>query len=334
MDSIKPYIIAEIGINHNGSIKTAMKLIKSAKKAGANAVKFQVFNPSTLAREKSKKTSQQKKYISNKISLYKMWKKMAFNFNQLKTLKKESIKNKIDFICSVFDKESLDNVLKLDPKFIKIASSDITDLHLLKLIKLSKKKIILSTGLSSEIEIKRALRILGNSTVLLHCVSSYPCPERFANLKRIEALKNKFNVKIGYSDHTIGNDACYVALSLGACFIEKHFTYDKKLNGADHILSADENDLKKITSFAKIQKILLGTGNIQPSKFELKNKNLFRKGLYFSKDLIANHKITLKDIMFARPETKINILNYKKIIGKKLKKDKERYQEIDTKDLY
>ena len=284
MDTFKPYIIAEIGINHNGSIKAALRLIKSAKKAGANAVKFQVFNPSTLAREKSKKTSQQKKYTSNKISLYKMWKKMAFNLNQLKMLKNESVKNKIDFICSVFDKESLDNVLKLNPKFIKIASSDITDLYLLKLIKKSKKKVILSTGLSNEIEIKRALRILGNSTVLLHCVSSYPCPDKFANLKRIQSLRKKFNVKIGYSDHTIGNKACYTALNLGACFIEKHFTYNKKLKGADHVLSADENDLKKIVSFAKIQKTLLGSGNIQPSIFELKNKKLFKKGIYFSKD--------------------------------------------------
>ncbi len=330
----KPYIIAEIGINHNGNIKTALKLIRSAKRAGANAVKFQVFNPTTLARDNSKKTSQQKKYTSKKISLFKMWKKMAFNFNQLKMLRKESVKNKIDFICSVFDKESLHRVLKLRPKFIKIASADITDLYLLKLVKESKKKIILSTGLSEENEIKRALKILGNSTTILHCVSSYPCPKKFANLKRIKTLKNKFNVNIGYSDHTIGNEACYMALNLGAKVIEKHFTYNKTLKGADHILSADEDDLKNIVSFGKNKDLLLGSGNIKPTRYELKNKNLFRKGIYFSENLPANHIININDIMFARPETKIDILNYKKVVGKKLKKNKEKFQEITLKDLY
>ena len=333
MNIFKPYIIAEIGINHNGNVKTALKLIRSAKRAGADAVKFQVFNPTTLARENLKKTSQQKKHTAKKISLYEMWKRMAFNFNKLKTLKRESKKNKIDFICSVFDEESLHQVLKLKPKFIKIASSDITDLNLLKLVKKSKKKIILSTGLSNENEIKRSLKVLGNSTIVLHCVSSYPCPKKFANLKRILSLKKKFSENIGYSDHTIGNEACYMAINLGAKVIEKHFTYNKNLKGADHILSADEDDLKNIVSFAKNQKLLLGSGNIKPTKYELKNKNLFRKGIYFSKNLPANHTLNINDIMFARPETRINILNYKKVIGKKLKKNKSKFQEITYKDL-
>ena len=150
-----------------------------------------------------------------------MWNKVSLSFEKLNRLKRECKKVKIDFICSVFDKESLKKVLKLNPKFIKVASSDITDLLLLGLIKKSKKKIILSTGLSNEFEIKRALKILGKSTIVLHCVSSYPCANELSNLNRIKSLKKKLKVKVGYSDHTIGNQACFIALMLGAEVIER-----------------------------------------------------------------------------------------------------------------
>ena len=332
-NNFRPYIIAEIGINHNGNLQNAINLIKSAKRAGANAVKFQVFKASTLAREKTRKTSQQKKSVNKRISLLGMWRKMELSFNDLKKLKNISNQNKIDFICSVFDKESLLKVLKLNPKYIKIASSDITDLYLLNLIKKTKKKVILSTGLSKKREIKNALKILGRSTKILHCVSSYPCPINYANLKRINTHKKKFKTEIGYSDHTIGNQACLMALVLGANIIEKHFTMNKQLKGADHMLSADENDLKEIVNFAKNISKYLGTGLIEPTKFELKNKKLFRKGLYFSKDIFAKQRIKLSDIAFARPETKININNYKKIIGKKLNKNKKKFEEIKIKDF-
>ena len=332
-NNFRPYIIAEIGINHNGNLQNAINLIKSAKRAGANAVKFQVFKASTLAREKMRKTSQQKKLVNKRISLLGMWKKMELSFNDLKKLKNISNQNKIDFICSVFDKESLLKVLKLNPKYIKIASSDITDLYLLNLIKKAKKKVILSTGLSKKREIKNALKILGRSTKILHCVSSYPCPINHANLKRINTLKKEFKTEIGYSDHTIGNQACLMALVLGANIIEKHFTMIKQLKGADHILSADEDDLKEIVNFAKNISKYLGTGLIEPTKFELKNKKLFRKGLYFSKDIFVKQRIKLSDITFARPETKINIYNYKKIIGKKLNKNKKKFEEIKIKDF-
>ena len=158
---------------------------------------------------------------------------------------------------------------------------------------------------------------------MLHCVSSYPCPKELSNLKRIEVLKRKFKTSVGYSDHTIGNEACYAALVLGADVIEKHFTFNKKFKGADHILSADEYDLKGIVKFARIKNKLLGKGNIKPTNYELKNKKLFRKGLYFSKDLIEKIKININDILFARPETKLNVTDYKNIIGKKIKKEQK-----------
>jgi len=328
-----PYIIAEIGINHEGRVSKAKKLIYAAKRSNADAVKFQVFKPETLAREHLKKSFQQKKYISKKISLAKMWKKMSLNYFELQSLKKLSESLKIDFICSVFDKESLEKVLKLNIKTIKVASSDITDLHLLNLIKKSKKKVILSTGLSNELEIRRALKILGKQTTILHCVSSYPCPVEKANLNRIISLKDKFNINVGYSDHTIGNNACYLALMLGAKVVEKHFTTNKNLKGADHMLSADEKDLTELVQFAKNMVKFLGKGQIKPSKFETKNKHLFRKGLYYSDNLNINNKIKIQDIAFARPETKFKTINYKKILGKKLNKNVNKFEEINIKDF-
>jgi len=328
MKKNKTYIIAEIGINHDGSLSKAKKLVRQAKASGADAVKFQVFEPDTLARENSAKSTQQKKYISKKLSLAKMWKKVSLNFNQLHQLKKLCTKIKIDFICSVFDEISLNKVRRLNPKYIKVASSDLTDFYLLKLIKKLNKKVILSTGLSNENEISKAIKILGKKIILLHCVSSYPCPPEIANLKRIDSLRKKFGVEIGYSDHTEGIRSSLIAITLGVKILEKHFTLNKKLKGADHKLSAEKDDLKKIVDFAKNFEILMGTGEIRPSKKELVNKKLFRKGLYFSNKFKKGHKLLESDIFFARPETQLKLNNYKKFLGKRLLRNVSKFNEI------
>jgi len=324
----KIYIIAEIGINHNGNIKIAKKLISNAKLAGANAVKFQVFEPETLARPKMIKTKDQKKNINKNLSLEKMWKKVFLNNNQLKELSLFAKKKRIDFICSVFDKKSLNKVIKIGVNYLKVASSDINDVYLLKLIKKTNKKVILSTGMANSNEIKKALIILGKNTTILHCVTSYPCPVGLANLKRIIQLKNSFKVRVGYSDHTVGIDSCKIAITLGAKVIEKHFTYNKKIKGADHILSADKKDLSEIVNFSKNYEKYLGSGKILPSTTELNYKKYFRKGLYFSKNLKKNHILKIDDIAFCRPPNSINISKYKKIVGKKLKKNAIKFQGI------
>tara|TARA_X000000950_G_C13846116_1_gene632421 strand:- start:220 stop:1221 length:1002 start_codon:yes stop_codon:yes gene_type:complete len=333
MKKNKVYIIAEIGINHEGSLYNAKKLIRAAKRAGADAVKFQVFEPETLARDGLNKTKQQQRYTKNNLSLTKMWKKMYLSFRQLKKLEKISKKLKIDFICSVFDEKSLKKVKKLNLKFIKIASSEINNHYLLNLIKKSKKKIILSTGLADEKEISEALKILGKKIYVLHCVSSYPCSKNLANIKRMNMIKKKFNVQVGYSDHVIGNYASFVAINLGAKIIEKHFTLNKSLKGADHILSANEKDLKEIVDFAKYQNQIIGEGKIKPSRQELTNKKLFRKGLYYSTNLQKGDRLTIKDILFARPETKIKINNYKKFLGITLKKNVKKNHSLNLKDF-
>jgi len=328
------YIIAEIGINHNGSLKIAKKLIKDAKLSGANAAKFQVFEPETLAKPKMIKTKEQKKYTDKKLSLDKMWRKVSFSEKQLKELNLFAKKNKIDFICSVFDKISLKKVIKIGVKCLKVASSDLNDIYLLSLIKKTNKKVILSTGMSKLEEIKNALKILGKQTIILHCVSKYPCSPELANLKRITQLKKILKVKVGYSDHTIGVDACKIAITLGAQVIEKHFTYNKKIKGADHVLSADKKDLKEIVNFANNYEKYLGTGQILPSRNELSYKKFFRKGLYFSQNLKKNYKLTINDIAFQRPPNSIKISKYKSLIGKKIKKDVSKFEAVNKKSFY
>jgi sialic acid synthase SpsE len=314
------YIIAEIGINFEGNIKKAIKLIKSAKKSGVNAVKFQVFKAETLAAEKSEKTLAQKKNTKKNESLYRMWKRMELSEAKLSILKKISKKNKLDFICSVFDEDSLNKVIKLADT-IKIASSEITDLDLITKISKTKKKIIMSTGMASFTEIKKALKIIKKNKVsLLHCVSIYPCPDRLINLNRMKKLKKLFNKKVGFSDHSLGNEACYAALSMGADIIEKHFTDNKSLKGADHAISADEKDMKQIVNFSKKIFNMKGLGTIDPSNAEIRMKKFFRKAIYYKYDLKKGSILNNNCIYSRRPFAYICSSKIKEFLGKKINK--------------
>jgi len=330
----KTYVIAEIGINHEGSLNNAIKLIRAAKNSGADAVKFQMFKPETLANKLSKKSEDQKKSISKKESLYQMLKRVSLKEKDLIKLRKLSKNLKIDFISSIFDEESLKISNKLNLDAYKIASSDLTDIVLIKKISKKKKPIILSTGMGSEIEIVKVLKLLKkNKVYLLHCVSMYPCPKNFANLNRMHALK-KLCKNVGYSDHTLGIEASLLSISMGASVLEKHFTMNKKRVGADHMLSADPNDLKVICDYAINFKNLLGKGKIEPSSKEKKMRKFFRKSIYASKNIIAGTKINEKNTKFMRPQSYLKSEDFYKILGKKTKKKIEIYEPINNNKIF
>ena len=314
-----PYIIAEIGINHDGKTSNIKKLIYSAKRAGANAVKFQLFQAETLSDKESK--IRESFYYKKKETLYQMWKRLEITDVQLKIISNITKKINIDLIFSIFDVNSLYRIKKIKLKFIKIASGDITDLILLKKINSSKiKKVILSTGMSNLKEISNALKILKNKKIILmHCVSLYPCNPNKVNMKRMINLKRKFKKIIGFSDHTVGINACTLAITMGAQFIEKHFTLDKKQNGPDHKLSADEKDLKIITNFSQTYNIMKGNGKINPSKEEAKIKKIARKSIYLKKNLKKNHIINSGDLEIRRPAGYFEPIHIEKLIGKKIK---------------
>ena len=316
----QPYIIAEIGINHEGDFNLAKKTIKSAALAGANAIKLKIFNPKTLAQKESIKTKKQKNRTSKKETLFQMLKRMTLNLSQYKKLKLYTKKMSLDFICSIFDEESLNLSKKVGLDAYKIASPDLTDLKLINEIKKVNKPIILSTGMSSYSEIKNTIKKLkGKKIYLLHCVSLYPCPTNFVNLKRIKSLTDKFNLPVGYSDHSIGVNACFGAIMMGSKIIEKHFTLNKKWKGADHGLSADQKDMTMICNFANSYQKLIGKGSIKPSNKELKMRKFFRKSLFAKKSMKVGEKISLDKIEARRPGSYIRSDNISKIIGKKIK---------------
>jgi len=270
----------------------------------------------------SKKTNDQKKRIKKKEDLFQMWKRMEFTLSQWKKLKTLSRKLKIDFISSIFDEESLKLSKKINLTAYKVASSDLTDVKLLKDLSLQKKNIIISTGMGSLNDIKKALKILRKRKVyLLHCVSLYPCPTNLINLKRMEALSSRFNKQVGFSDHSIGVSASLASISMGAKIIEKHFTLNKKMKGADHSLSADPNDLKIISEFANKFGVLKGNGKIEPDKSEKKMRKFFRKSIYAKLKISKGERFTEKNIVCRRPQNSIKSENYFKIIKKRSNKD-------------
>ena len=319
----KIYIIAEIGINHDGKTKNIIKLIRSAKEAGASAVKFQLYQAKTLA----SKNNKIKNYFYNgkrKETIYEMWKRLEIKKKQLKIIESTTKILGIDLIFSIFDIESLNLLKNIKYKFIKIASSDINDFFLIDKIKLLKKPIIISTGMASKKEIANLLnRLKRNKVFLLHCVSLYPCSLKYINLRRMEKLSKTFKKIIGFSDHTIGIEASLLAMTMNAKIIEKHFTLNKKMEGPDHKLSADQNDLKIICNFAKNLKLMKGSGNIYPSKKELEIKKIARKSIYAKNNIKINQKINLKNIELRRPESFLTTGDINKIIGKKSIKEIE-----------
>lgn len=316
----RSYIIAEIGINHDGNFQKACKLVKEAKNSGADAVKFQVFKPETLAGDLTIKSSDQQKNLKN-LSLKKFWKKMALSFYQLKKLKVIAKKNNMDFICSIFDIESLNLLKKIGVDSYKVASSDLTNHYLISKICKTKKPMIISTGMATKEEIKKLLNIVNKkNTFLLHCVSMYPCDKKFANLKRINSLKKEFNIPVGYSDHTIGINACIEAINMGALVIEKHFTLDSNDKFGDHKFSADPKMLKILTDYNKHKHDYLGSGKILPSKSEIKFSKIYRKGIYLNNDVAKGSVLKEKDIKFIRLQKAMKSEDYKLILGKKLKK--------------
>lgn len=330
----KTIIIAEAGVNHNGSIDNAKKLIKVASKAKADYVKFQHYKTDNLVVEHAEMANYQKKNMGKNISQFKILKKYELKYNDLKKLKKFAKKNKIKFISSVFDSDSLKELFKLKIYDIKIPSGEINNIPLLEKISKNAKKIFISSGMASLKEISEAIKILKKNRkieknlFLMHCHSDYPTNLRDVNLLAMQALKNFFKVKIGYSDHTAGSKVGIAAVSLGAQVIEKHFTLSKKLQGPDHKASLEPDELKKFIEDIRDTEILLGSSIKKVSTKELVNKKFVRKSIVAKKFIEKGQKFLETNIICKRPEGGLSPRNWKKVIGKKAKKDFKKNQNI------
>jgi len=337
INSKYPYLIAEAGINHNGSITQAIRLIKQASKSKADAIKFQMFDADEFMSKNNLTYKYKVKGKFRKENMYKMFKRLEFKMEWIKKLLKECKKNKIDFLSSAADKKSVDLLCKCNVKAIKLSSEDIINYPLIEYV--SKKKIftILSTGMANEEEIKKAIYYFKkNKTkyMLLHCVSIYPTDWSNANLLRIKELKKKYKSDIGYSDHTLGIKACEIATALGAKVIEKHFTLNKNDNGPDHMISSDPKEFYEMSNSTKNIIKLLGSGQIAPGKTENLMKKVFRRSITAKKKILKDEILTVDNIGLKRPASGLHPKYMKKIIGKKIKCNKKKDQKINLKDIF
>ena len=316
MNKIK--VIAEIGNNHNGSFAKAKKAIYEAKEAGADYVKFQHINPEKFVHSKLKSLVKG----NDKYQIQRL-KKICLNLNQIKDLYKLSRKLKIGFGVSVFDIESVKE-LKKCTDFYKVASSDINFYPMLNELKKSKKKVIISTGMSNMEEILYLKKIFKEKKIILmHCVSSYPTPDKYLNLLSVKYLKDKTNWEIGYSDHSAGSLSCELSSVLGATYIEKHFLISKSdKNVGDFSVSISATEFKKMIKRINIIQSMLGKYEKNCLEIEKKLKGTVRRSIYTTVNIKKNEKIDTSNSICLRPFNKkgLSILkfnNFKKLYAKK-----------------
>ena len=319
------FIIAEAGVNHNGSVELAKKLIDTAKDAGADAVKFQTFKAENIVVKDAEKAEYQKETTGIGESQYEMIKKLELAEEDFRELADYAKEKDIMFLSSPFDKESVDLLHELDVPAFKVGSGEITNLPLLRYIAKKGKPIILSTGMSTLGEIEEALDVIRSEGVediiLLHCVSNYPARIEDVNLRAMETLKQAFKLPVGFSDHTLGITAPIAAVALGACVIEKHFTLDRNLPGPDHKASLEPDELKEMVKAIREVEKALGNGIKKPTKEEEKIKKVARRSIVAKVDIPKGAIITEEMLDVKRPETGIEPKYLKFIIGKKAKED-------------
>ena len=319
----KTFIIAEAGVNHDGSLQKALKLINVAAAAGANAIKFQTFRAENLATDYAPKAEYQKYKSLKNETQFQMLKKLEFTEAMHKACFKKSKKKKIIFISSAFDIESLNYLKKFKLSYFKVPSGEITNIPYLEVLGKFKKKIILSTGMSKIYEIKKAIKTLTsngtkrNSITLMQCTSAYPAPYDEINLNTISTLRSVFKLKVGFSDHSLGVQASIAAAALGAKVIEKHLTLNKKLKGPDHRASLDANEFKSMVHDIRIVEKILGDKTKKITKSEKKNIYIVRKSIVASTKIKKNEKFSNFNITCKRPGTGISPLFFKNLIGKK-----------------
>ncbi|WPC41042.1 N-acetylneuraminate synthase [Clostridium sp. JS66] len=314
------FIIAEAGVNHNGDINIAQRLVDAAFEAGADAIKFQSFKAENLVTKNTPKAGYQKE-TTGSGNQYEMLKRLELSYEDHIILKKYCEQKEITFISTPFDFESVDLLEELNIPLYKISSGDLTNIPLLKYIARLNKPMIVSTGMANlgEVEIAvEAIREIGNNKiVLLHCTSNYPTAYEEVNLNAMVTLKNAFKLPIGYSDHTIGTEVPIGAVAMGAKIIEKHFTLNKEMEGPDHRVSLNPEELKgMISSIRNIEKAF-GDGIKKCGKNEQKSKFVSRKSIVARKDIEAGQIIKENMLDFKRPEGGILPKYVDSIIGKK-----------------
>ncbi len=316
------FIIAEIGVNHNGDVNLAKKMIKSASECGVDAVKFQTFNSEELVTKNTKTASYQEKN-TNESSQLEMLKKLELTFDDFNELKDYALKNNVMFISSPFDFKSVDLLEKLDVPFYKLGSGELTNFELIDYIQKTDKPMIISTGMATLDEIKETYEYIVNkdSLIILHCITGYPTTFEEANLNFIKTLQNEFEVPIGFSDHSPGIELPIAAVALGACVVEKHFTLDKNLEGPDHNASLNPKEFKAMVDAIRNVEVAMGDGVRKFSENEKEIKKIARKSIVINQDISKGTVLKREMLSIKRPGTGIAPKHINELVGKTVIKD-------------
>ncbi len=335
----KVFIIAEAGVNHNGSMDMAVKLIDAAINAKVDAVKFQTFIAENVISKYAEKADYQKESTGENESQLDMVKKLQLSFKNFTELKMYCDSKGIMFLSTPFDMASVDFLATLKMGLWKIPSGEITNMPYLQKIGSFNEEVIFSTGMSTLGDIENALKILidaGTSKekiTVLHCNTEYPTPMIDVNLKAMLTIKGAFDINIGYSDHTLGIEVAIAAAALGANVIEKHFTLDKSLPGPDHKASLEPQELKAMTAAIRNTELALGSRVKLPTSSEKKNINIARKSIHLAKNITKGAVITTDDLIIKRPGNGISPMFLNEIIGCVVKHDLTEDSILNFKDI-
>lgn len=330
---MKIKIIAEAGVNHNGSIDLAKQMVVKAKEAGADYIKFQTFQPEKLVSKYAQKAQYQKETTGNEESQLEMLQKLALTQEDFRELKDYCEQVGIGFISTPFDLESLDLLETLDMDFWKLPSGEITNLPYLEKIADTHRPIVMSTGMCELEEISAALKVLqdkgAGEITLLHCNTQYPTPIEDVNLKVMQTLRSAFGLPVGYSDHTKGIEVPVAAAALGAVVLEKHFTLDKNMEGPDHRASLDPDELTAMVSAVRNIELALGTEEKRPTVSEQANIAVARKSIVAKRAIKQGEIFTADNLTVKRPGSGISPMRWYEVLGTAAARDYAQDELID-----
>ena len=315
-------IIAEAGVNHNGSVDIAKKLIEAASEAGSDLIKFQTFKTESIITKKAEKADYQKNFTEKSESQFKMLKKLELDRTAHEELIQYCKIKNIQFLSTAFDHDSIDLLAELNIPLYKIPSGEITNLPYLRHVGKMGKSVIMSSGMATLQEVQSALAVLietgteKDRVTILHCNTEYPTPMKDVNLKAMLTIRDELGVNVGYSDHTLGIEVPVAAVAMGACVIEKHFTLDRNMPGPDHAASLEPDELKSMVSAIRNIEQALGYGEKKPSPSETNNIVVVRKSIVAKKDIKKGEVLSDSNLDTKRPGTGISPMEWDAYIGK------------------
>lgn len=331
------FVIAEAGVNHNGSIDLAHKLIDAAAEAKVDAIKFQTFDPDKLAAPEAPKAEYQVKNMSEAGNQLEMLRKLVLTKSAYPELMKHAAEKGLMFLSTPFDEDSADFLEGINVPAFKISSGDLTNHPFLDHVARKGRPVLLSTGMSSMEEVDAAVKIIkstGNSQLILfHCVTNYPTDPADCNLRAMTTLRSRFEVPVGWSDHTVGIDISLASVALGAETLEKHFTLDRTLPGPDHVASLEPDELAAMVQAIRRVESAMGDGEKRPKGCEMATAPVARKSLHWKKDLQTGETVAGTDAIALRPGNGIPPGKLASIVGRRIVRDVRRGQMISDEDF-